>query len=249
MRRHAHFDVDQICAVSRSSTAAEFAKRCSRASPRRLALRSQPREPGWTLLRYECLSSRGVHSDGSIPGTRASARRKSRRTFPAAILVPMEVVNTSPVSCHRSPVASRSANCCARCFFSASTQRPGSANVRRDLRVLVSPSARMVRQTSMCGGTGGATSVRRRPGQRCPPALVVRQLLIIPPEAHEIDDPNKSGFGGRLTETAGRHGHAVCPATDLRRRELMELPTARIRSTTRWTPGSVGWVLGPTLDP
>jgi hypothetical protein len=58
----------------------------------------------------------GVHSDGLRPGTRAKARRKSRRTLPASILVPTEVLNTSPVSCHRSPADKRSAACCARCL-------------------------------------------------------------------------------------------------------------------------------------
>jgi hypothetical protein len=100
----------------------------------------------------ECRSSRGVHSDGLRPGTRAKARRKSRRTLPASILVPTDVVNTRPVSRHRSPADNRSAACCARCLHSASMHRSGRASVRRDLLVLVSPPTRTDRHTSTCGG-------------------------------------------------------------------------------------------------
>ena len=50
----------------------------------------------------ECRSSRGVHSSGSMPGTRWSARRKVTPDVGASA-VPNAVVKTSPVSCQRSP--------------------------------------------------------------------------------------------------------------------------------------------------
>ena len=81
----------------------------------------------------------GVQSAGSSPGTRARARRRSRRTLAAFMPVPSRVVNTSPVSVHRSPAASWSFACCTRWTRSASTQRLAKARVRRDFRVLVSP--------------------------------------------------------------------------------------------------------------
>jgi hypothetical protein len=95
-----------------------------------------PRAPTRTSASASEVSTRKHRYQG--PG-----RARGGSLGPAAILVPRKVVNTSPVSCHRSPTASRSANCCARCFLRASAQRPASANVLRDLRVLVSPSARI----------------------------------------------------------------------------------------------------------
>ena len=50
----------------------------------------------------ECRNSRGVQSAGLSPGTRARARRRSRRMLAASMPVPSRVVNTSPVSVHRS---------------------------------------------------------------------------------------------------------------------------------------------------
>ena len=55
----------------------------------------------------ECRSSRGVQSFGSRPGTSASARRRSRRTFAGSISLPTAVANTSP---HPSTKARRPAD-------------------------------------------------------------------------------------------------------------------------------------------
>lgn len=68
--------------------------------------------------------------------------RKARITLFALNGVPTLDAKTRPWSCHNSPALSLSCACRFHCSLSASTQRRGSARVRRDLAVFVSPQCR-----------------------------------------------------------------------------------------------------------
>jgi hypothetical protein len=113
----------------------------------------------------ECRSSRGVHSSGSMPGTRWSARRKVTPDVGASIAVPNAVVKTSPVSCQRSPGVE---NVLARADRDAAVAAEGWTSFLIDQPVWRS-SQRTDREGGEHDGWGGLRSSRLvvvdRPGQ------------------------------------------------------------------------------------
>src|SRR5713226_3937999 len=76
------------------------------------------------------------------------AARNSRRTLAASRAAPVLVVNTRSWSLHRAPAVCRSSSCRSFWSWSASTAIWGSARVRRDFSVLVSPWDRPERHTA-----------------------------------------------------------------------------------------------------
>jgi hypothetical protein len=110
-----------------------------------------------------CRSSRGVHSSASSPASSATWR-KARRTLAASRGVPSCVVKTRWLSGHRAALRMRLWVCQRLCARSATTQLFGSARVRRDSRVLVSPPSRTDRHS--LHARRFAVEVRMAPGQR-----------------------------------------------------------------------------------
>ncbi len=99
------------------------------------------RAPAVGHQRHEAVAQFARRPAGGSRPAASRTSRTDRRTLPASSGVPTLDANTSPCSCHRFPAGRGSWSAARRCgACSASTARRGRANVRRDLRVFVSPS-------------------------------------------------------------------------------------------------------------
>lgn len=121
------------------------------------------------------------------PGHQAERSAKVPTHVAASMPVPSRVVKTNPESCHRRSAASSSA---AHVASAEHRHRAGRARVRRDLRVLVSPSSRTDR---LLVDEPVDRSLRRR--QRGERAAVIEQLAA-QSEVGSLDFPVVVGDPG-----------------------------------------------------
>ena len=106
----------------------------------------------------ECRNSRGVHSNGSRLGTRGYGPPEVPSNIGGVHLGTERGCEHKP--CVLPPLTGRQpiGGLLRPLLSEGFTHRAGTARVRRDFFVLVSPPSRTERQTSMCGGTGPSVS-------------------------------------------------------------------------------------------